>query len=530
MVRPSRPSALRLYYAVVSMAGLALFGALAAGGGIAALRHAPLAFWLFAMCLLVSELIPIVVPGSQGPVEGFVMSDAFAFALLLGWGVAAAVLVGVAVSLAADRVHRRPLAALAFNAGQYGIALAAAGGLYTLVAGDRPFHPGQFPAFVAAALVFIALNEAFVRVALALDEHAPPHPRSLSPERLSGTRGSRRFRLLIPHADAARRRYLTVITGVLLEGVRAQALPAAMLFGVAPVAVLLAERGAALLPLLVLPPVAVYLASRGTVEAETRLRESERLKDDLLATVSHELRTPLASISALLNTLRQHGGRLEPAQREEFLGIAVTQSEQLRHMIEQLLLAARLRHDAGHQPAGPVAAERPLADAAALAGRAAQMARLAHPERPIELALETSLPARADEEAVLRILGNLLDNAVKYSPPKLPVRVEARREGAAAVLAVEDRGPGIRPADRERAFERFTQLGPAHPGAPQTSGLGLGLHIARQLARANGGELSLADSSGGRGARFELRLPLAEAALEREVEKVADPPASRYRR
>jgi len=477
MARPSRPSAVRLYYAVVSVAGLALFGALAAGGGIAALRHAPLAFWLFAVCLLVSELIPIVVPGSQGPVEGFVMSDAFAFALLLGWGAAAAVLVGVAVSLAADRVHRRPFATLAFNAGQYGIALAAAGGLYTLAVGSRPFHAGQFPAFVAAALVFIALNEAFVRVALALDEHAPPHPRSLS----------------------------------LLEGVRAQALPAAMLFGVAPVAVLLAERGAALLPLLVLPPVAVYLASKGTVEAETRLRESERLKDDLLATVSHELRTPLASISALLNTLRQHGGRLEPAQHEEFLGIAVTQSEQLRHMIEQLLLAARLRHDAG-QRAGPAEAEaaRPLADAAALASRAAQMARLAHPERPIELLVDAALPVRADGEAVLRILGNLLDNAVKYSPPRLPIRVEARREGAVAVVAVEDGGPGIRPADRERAFERFTQLGPAHPGAPQTSGLGLGLHIARQLARANGGELALTDGTGGRGARFELRLPLAD--------------------
>ncbi len=477
MARPSRPSALRLYYAVVSMAGLALFGALAAGGGIAAIRRAPLAFWLFAVCLLVSELIPIVVPGSQGPVEGFVMSDAFAFALLLGWGLAGAVLVGVAVSMVADRLHGRPLAKLAFNAGQYGIALAAAGGVYTLVGGHRPFGAGEFLAFAAAAVVFIALNEAFVRVALALDEHAPVHHRP----------------------------------GTLLEGVRAQALPAAMLFGVAPVAVLLAERSAVLLPLLVLPLVAVYLASQGTQQAETRREQSERLKDDLLATVSHELRTPLASISALLNTLRQHGGRLEPAQREEFLGIAVSQSEQLRHMIEQMLLAARLQHDAG-RPADP--AERPLVDAAGLASRAAQMARLAHPDRLLQLEVEAStayLLVRADEEAVLRVLGNLLDNAVKYTPPNEPVRVEARRHRDEVVLAVEDGGSGIGPADRERAFERFTQLGPVHPGGRHTSGLGLGLYIARQLARANGGELDLADATSGRGARFELRLPLAEA-------------------
>lgn len=489
MARPGRPSALRLYYAVVSMAGVALFGALAAGGGIAALRHAPAAFWLVAACLLVSELIPIVVPGRQGPVEGFVLSDAFAFALLLGWGTAPAVLTGMAVSAVADRLHGRPSAKLAFNAGQFGIALAAAGGVYSAAlpcmasprslacsGGVRPFHAAALPAFAAAALLFIVLNDAFVRGALALDPHAPPHPRSLS----------------------------------LLEGARALALPAAMLFGVAPVAGLLAQRDAVLLPLLALPPVAVWLASRGTLQAETRLQESERLKDDLLATVSHELRTPLASISALLNTLRQHGARLEPAQREEFLGIAVTQSEQLRHMIEQLLLAARLRHHAG-SIAGE--AELPLADAAALARRAAQTARLAHPERPIDLAVQPGvLPVRADEEAVLRVLGNLLDNAVKYSPPGTPIRLEARRDRQAALLAVEDQGPGIPPADRERAFERFTQLGPAHPGAPRSTGLGLGLHIARQLASANGGELRIADREAGRGARFELRLPLAQAA------------------
>jgi signal transduction histidine kinase len=89
--------------------------------------------------------------------------------------------------------------------------------------------------------------------------------------------------------------------------------------------------------------------------------------------------------------------------------------------------------------------------------------------------------------------------------------VEARRVGGLAVVAVEDSGPGVPPAERERIFERFTQL---DSGATRlASGVGLGLYIARQLANAQGGELLLADPTPpGQGARFELRLPMAELA------------------
>jgi signal transduction histidine kinase len=107
------------------------------------------------------------------------------------------------------------------------------------------------------------------------------------------------------------------------------------------------------------------------------------------------------------------------------------------------------------------------------------------------------------------VLGNLLDNAAKYSPNHRPVRLEATRLGGLAVLAVTDRGPGVSPADRERVLERFTQL---DSGATRRAGgVGLGLYIARQLANAQGGELRCTDPvPPGQGARFELRLPLAE--------------------
>ncbi|HEX2156414.1 MAG TPA: ATP-binding protein, partial [Actinomycetes bacterium] len=141
-------------------------------------------------------------------------------------------------------------------------------------------------------------------------------------------------------------------------------------------------------------------------------------------------------------------------------------------------------------------------------------ARKTYPARQILFEAGELLPVRAVPEAILQVLGNLLDNAAKHAPDKAPIRVEARRAGPLAVLAVEDTGPGVPAADRERIFERFTQL---DSGATRRAGgVGLGLYIARQLANAQGGELLLTDPAPpGQGARFELRLPIAELAFRR---------------
>ena len=239
-----------------------------------------------------------------------------------------------------------------------------------------------------------------------------------------------------------------------------------------------------------------------------RLRESDRLKDDLLAAVSHELRTPLAGMLGALATLSAREGQLTDPQRQELIDMAARQGDRLKLQIEQLLLAARLERS-GHDPA-----ERPVVDAAALARDAVAAARVAYPARQVVMEAREVLPVRAVPEAVLQVLSGLLDNAAKHAPDKAPIRVEARRVGALAVLAVEDSGPGVPPADRERIFERFTQL---DSGATRRAGgVGLGLYIARQLANGQGGELLLADPTPpGQGARFELRLPMAELAFRR---------------
>jgi signal transduction histidine kinase len=145
-------------------------------------------------------------------------------------------------------------------------------------------------------------------------------------------------------------------------------------------------------------------------------------------------------------------------------------------------------------------------DAAELVRQAGAEARARHHDRQIAIETNGALPVRVAQDAVVQVLGNLLDNACKYSPDGEPVRLSGTREGAEAVLAVEDAGPGIPEAERQRIFDRFTQL--ERHIHRRAGGVGLGLYIARQLARSQDGELLVVDPTGGRGARFELHLPL----------------------
>jgi signal transduction histidine kinase len=432
------------------------------------------------------------------------MSQPFAFALVLGWGTPAGVVALGACSALADLLGGKAARKVLFNSAQLAIALGAAGVVYGLAGGD-PGAPGappgparvSLPAFAAAALAFFVVNNLLVEAVLVL---------------AGGT----------PALDRVR------------QGVGLRAWVAAMLLGMAPVVTVVAQTSLGLVPILGLPTAAVYLACRGAIRADReraraeaaaeqarataaeqarlvegeqalvrQLQESERLKRDLLATVSHELKTPLTVILGTLGTLSRRGAALDPAERREFVDMAVRQGTRLKELIEQLLLAARFEQTAAEP------AERPLVDGAAVARDALAAARVAHPGRELVLVAREALPIRATPEAVLQVLGNLLDNAAKYAPDQGPVRLEATRYGPMAVLAVEDTGPGVPGADRERIFERFTQL---DSGATRRAGgVGLGLYIARQLANGQGGELVLADPvPPGRGARFELRLPLAE--------------------
>jgi signal transduction histidine kinase len=500
MVAQHRSSGLHAYVLAVSAVGFGLLALLAARGGLATMRQQPAVFWALVVCLMVAECVPIFF--KRGATQVATTAETFAFAILLGWGTAPATFALVAAVLVADVLRRAAPEKILFNISQYGLLMVAAGALYELLSGGDPFTVRQLPAFAVAAVVFYVGNMLLVGAVTSLA-------------------------------------YGNDFGADLREALRVEARPYAMVFGLAPIVLVVAEHEVSLLPLVLVPMLAVWVALRHAVDAEEaraaaeraaeqagrvadeharlaavehalveRLQESDRLKDDLLAAVSHELRTPLAGMLGALATLSAREGQLTEPQRLELVDMAVRQGDRLKFQIEQLLLAARLERS-GHEPA-----ERPVVDAAELARDAVATARAAYPARQLVLHDPEVLPVRAVPEAVLQILGNLLDNAAKHAPDRAPVRVAAERVGALAVLSVEDTGPGVPPADRERIFERFTQL---DSGATRLAGgVGLGLYIARQLANAQGGELLLADTTPpGQGARFELRLPMAELAFRR---------------
>jgi signal transduction histidine kinase len=190
------------------------------------------------------------------------------------------------------------------------------------------------------------------------------------------------------------------------------------------------------------------------------------------------------------------------------LEMADRQARRLRVLIEQLLLAAQ--SDNGRASFLSAAAERVEVDAAELLAEAATEAQAGACGDRVRVRCDAALPVRLTPDLVLQIIGNLVDNACKYAPEDTPVWLSGERDGAVAVLAVEDEGGGVPAAERERIFERFTRLEPGR-------GLGLGLYIARQLARAQGGDLVAADARIAGGARFELRLPLRERAVSASV-------------
>src|SRR6266508_1913167 len=218
----------------------------------------------------------------------------------------------------------------------------------------------------------------------------------------------------------------------------------------------------------------------------------------VLAMVAHELRSPLAGITGTLATVQQRSKQLSPAEREELLGLAIAQAARLDRLIDQLLRAA------APTTTPPVAGQ--VVDAGQLVRDALRLAMLAHPARPFVADVEGALWVPADEDAIHAVLANLLDNAAKHTPAHTPVWVEAARRGQMAVLAVEDAGAGIPASVRSRIFAPLEQLHP--PGRP-AGGVGLGLYIARRLARAQAGELLAVDPRRSpRGARFELHLPM----------------------
>ena len=244
------------------------------------------------------------------------------------------------------------------------------------------------------------------------------------------------------------------------------------------------------------------ILSRDVVIAHdiTKERQVDRLKADFIATVSHELRTPMTPIKGYTDLLRKRGDRMTPEKRSECLDIIADRVTHLGRLVEDLLLASRISTPL--VPRQNVALE--TVDLVALTRRACGDFTHAHQRISVQLP-EAALPVACDSMRAVQVITNLISNAMKYSPPESEITVScaASGDGMASVI-VRDHGRGI-PADQlDRIFEKFHRV--EDPMLMTTSGTGLGLYIARQLATAMGGDISV-ESVLGAGSSFTLRLP-----------------------
>jgi len=227
-------------------------------------------------------------------------------------------------------------------------------------------------------------------------------------------------------------------------------------------------------------------------------------KSSFLNLAAHELRTPLAVIKGYLSMLEDGTYPVPDQVRDEVVAIVVVKTRELEALVEELLTMARL--DVGALPRSAS-----VLDVAAAVRQA--LDRLAPRVRIEGARIEATLPdrgprVRADREHVARILDNLLNNALSYSPRPASVAVVVRTDDWVEIV-VRDRGLGIPPDQHRRVFERFHRLD--GPGSPFSPGLGLGLSISSELARMNEGSLRLERSVPGEGSTFVLRLPMLSA-------------------
>jgi signal transduction histidine kinase len=234
------------------------------------------------------------------------------------------------------------------------------------------------------------------------------------------------------------------------------------------------------------------------------LREVNRGKEQFVAVASHEMRTPLTAILGYVATLRRQP--IDPAARDRFLEIVERQAQRLLGLVETLLTASNLDR-------GRVAARFDWASVEEVCQEVVE--GLGDDQARVRLDLPPALPPLlTDRRCLGQVLGNLLENAVKYSPRQQPCELGVRPDGDRLVLWVRDHGAGIPQSELERIFDRFYQVDGSD--TRPASGIGLGLHLVRELVGVLGGTIEV-ETRPGAGSRFTVVLPLAAGAAARET-------------
>jgi two-component system sensor histidine kinase KdpD len=228
--------------------------------------------------------------------------------------------------------------------------------------------------------------------------------------------------------------------------------------------------------------------------------EAERLRTSLLSSLSHDMRTPLGAITGALTSVLEDRGTLAESTRRDLLKTAFEEAQRMNRLIGNLLDMIRVE-------SGALQVQKewqPLEEAVGVA-----LIRLEGRLRDhsVQVNLPPDLPlVPLDAVLIEQVFINLVENAVKYTPPGTPIEIAATAVEGAVRVDVADRGPGLPPGEETRIFEKFYRA----PGATSTSGVGLGLTICRGIITAHGGRIWAENRPGG-GAVFHFTLPLAGA-------------------
>ena len=232
------------------------------------------------------------------------------------------------------------------------------------------------------------------------------------------------------------------------------------------------------------------------VRQERKLGE---LKSQFVSSVSHELRAPVGSIRLMAEAL--HEGKVTGEAAAEFHRLIAGEGARLAHLVDNVLDFARIEEGR----------KRYRFEEADLKLLTADVLRLMEPlasERGVKLLAELAeCTATVDPAAIQQAVVNLLDNAIKFSPPQSTVTVTLTSDAAAWSLAVRDEGPGIPPAEHERIFERFYRLG--NELRRETQGTGIGLSIVKHIIQAHGGRIEVTNATG-QGSTFRLSIPIGD--------------------
>jgi two-component system sensor histidine kinase KdpD len=232
-------------------------------------------------------------------------------------------------------------------------------------------------------------------------------------------------------------------------------------------------------------------------EASALRAKTEEMRSSLLSAVSHDLRTPLATITGAASTLRDPAAKFSSTQQDELLADIQEEAARLERLVANLLDMTRVE-------SGGLRIQREWIPLEELVGSALNRLDRTLQGRPVNVSIAPGLALLSvDPILIEQVFVNLIENAAKYTPPDTPIDVDGRSEAGHIVIEVRDRGPGIRPGDEHRVFEKF------YRGLDNAvSGAGLGLAICKGIVEAHGGTIGVENRIGG-GATFRIMLPAA---------------------